>query len=355
MAKKTFYQILGLSKDASSGEIKSRYRKLAFKYHPDRNKSASSEEKFKEINQAYEILKDPHKRKSYDYDVRYSNAAERSRKSEKYKQERRRSSTQNKKSVQDDRTSKYRSFIFKVAFLVFLSIFAFNYIDSLTDTYNRDSEKVETYVTPSPKPTIKYIPPARPSTSPSFVKPNTTIDSKIQPSANVEPLVDCVGPDKKHLQVTQKVCDDFNNAWKPTPTPIARTDIFSFSETTTCESCPANSHCSYGSCSCNDGYVKNYGNGECEVCPENSKELYGSCNCIEGYSKNSSTGKCEKLECPANSKVLYNSCSCNDGYVKNYNTGECEVCPENSKWSYGSCLCNDGYYKDYSSNTCKKY
>lgn len=63
---KDYYKILGLNKSASEGDIKRAYRKLARKYHPDVNKAASAEEKFKEVSEAYEVLKDPGKRKKYD-------------------------------------------------------------------------------------------------------------------------------------------------------------------------------------------------------------------------------------------------------------------------------------------------
>ncbi|MCL6472451.1 MAG: DnaJ domain-containing protein [Firmicutes bacterium] len=64
---KDYYAILGISKNASQKEIKDAYRKLARKYHPDANNSnKETEEKFKEINEAYEVLKDPEKRKQYD-------------------------------------------------------------------------------------------------------------------------------------------------------------------------------------------------------------------------------------------------------------------------------------------------
>ncbi len=64
--KKDYYEILGISKNASEGEIKKAYRRLALQWHPDRNKSPEAEEKFKEINEAYEILSDPQKRRAYD-------------------------------------------------------------------------------------------------------------------------------------------------------------------------------------------------------------------------------------------------------------------------------------------------
>ncbi|ABK61831.1 MULTISPECIES: molecular chaperone DnaJ [Clostridium] len=67
MASKDYYEVLGLSKGASDDEIKKAYRKLAMKYHPDRNQgNKEAEEKFKDINEAYQVLSDPQKKANYD-------------------------------------------------------------------------------------------------------------------------------------------------------------------------------------------------------------------------------------------------------------------------------------------------
>ena len=64
--KRDYYEVLGVAKTATNDEIKRAFRKLAMKYHPDRNKEPGAEQKFKEINEAYQVLTDPQKKQMYD-------------------------------------------------------------------------------------------------------------------------------------------------------------------------------------------------------------------------------------------------------------------------------------------------
>ena len=67
MAKRDYYEILGVSRTEQADGIKKAYRKLAVKYHPDKNPGdKTAEEKFKELSEAYEVLNDPQKRAAYD-------------------------------------------------------------------------------------------------------------------------------------------------------------------------------------------------------------------------------------------------------------------------------------------------
>lgn len=71
-AKQDYYELLGVGRDASDREIKKAFRKLALKYHPDKNKEKGAEEQFRKIAEAYDILSDEEKRKKYD---RFGHAA----------------------------------------------------------------------------------------------------------------------------------------------------------------------------------------------------------------------------------------------------------------------------------------
>src|SRR3954468_19773336 len=66
MKYKDYYAILGLERGASAEDIKKAYRRLARKYHPDVSKEANAEERFKEVSEAYETLREPEKRAAYD-------------------------------------------------------------------------------------------------------------------------------------------------------------------------------------------------------------------------------------------------------------------------------------------------
>jgi molecular chaperone DnaJ len=66
LSKRDYYDVLGVPRNATKDDIKNEYRKLALKYHPDRNKSPDAEEKFKEISEAYAVLSDDEKRSQYD-------------------------------------------------------------------------------------------------------------------------------------------------------------------------------------------------------------------------------------------------------------------------------------------------
>ncbi|MGZ0656652.1 DnaJ C-terminal domain-containing protein [Coraliomargarita sp. W4R53] len=87
MKDKDYYKILGVPKGADDATIKKEYRKQARKYHPDINKDATAEQQFKDLGEAYEVLKNPEKRKAYDqYGSEWEHGAERAKQQRQYRQ-----------------------------------------------------------------------------------------------------------------------------------------------------------------------------------------------------------------------------------------------------------------------------
>ena len=80
MAKRDYYEVLGVNRDAAEEDLKKAYRRLAMKWHPDRNpENPRAEEHFKEAKEAYEVLCDAQKRSAYDRHARQNSAADISR------------------------------------------------------------------------------------------------------------------------------------------------------------------------------------------------------------------------------------------------------------------------------------
>ena len=74
-AKRDYYEVLGVSKTSSPDEVKQQYRKLALKFHPDRNQSSEAGEHFKEISEAYAVISDPEKKQLVDLGLRLREVA----------------------------------------------------------------------------------------------------------------------------------------------------------------------------------------------------------------------------------------------------------------------------------------
>ncbi|MGB1749850.1 MAG: DnaJ domain-containing protein, partial [Dehalococcoidia bacterium] len=65
-SKRDYYEVLGVSRDATAEDLKKAFRKQALKYHPDRNKEEDASDRFKEVNEAYQVLSDPERKAQYD-------------------------------------------------------------------------------------------------------------------------------------------------------------------------------------------------------------------------------------------------------------------------------------------------
>lgn len=335
--KQDYYKILGVGKTASADEIKKAYRKRALEWHPDRHKNdkAEAERRFKQINEANKVLSDPFKRSVYDSTFNQSPKV-----NTRYYSSTRSTYTPPNQNSTPKQTSKKKNYGF--LFWIVLALIGYSILSN-SGTKTQSLSESSTIPVPSNSPA-----------SESTTTPTSTSNNNVytQPNVLSTPTVDCVGPDGKHMQVSQQTCDSFNKAWQPTPVPVLNQNNNSFNAGAGCSACGQNSYCSYGSCLCNNGFVKNYSTGNCDPCPPNSTGQYGSCTCNHGYTKNYTTGQCDVLNCPANSYESYGSCLCNNGYSKNYTTNNCDPCPPNSTGQYGSCTCNTGYSKNYSTGQC---
>jgi curved DNA-binding protein len=88
MEYRDYYKILGIKKNATTDQIKKAYRKLARKYHPDVNSDPDAEKKFKDVGEAYEVLKDPEKRKAYDqFGANWKEGSQQQQYQQQYKQQ----------------------------------------------------------------------------------------------------------------------------------------------------------------------------------------------------------------------------------------------------------------------------
>ena len=65
-SKRDYYEVLGVARDATPEDLKKAFRKQALQYHPDRNKAADASDRFKEVNEAYQVLSDPQRKAQYD-------------------------------------------------------------------------------------------------------------------------------------------------------------------------------------------------------------------------------------------------------------------------------------------------
>lgn len=116
--KNNYYEVLGVPPTAAPKEIKKAYRKLANEWHPDKNKSPDAEEKFKQINEANEILSDPKKRKVYDSKLE----AERIH-TERERQRQKQARAEQDRPNREYPTSRSSGFGFAFAAIIIIAIF----------------------------------------------------------------------------------------------------------------------------------------------------------------------------------------------------------------------------------------
>lgn len=215
--KITYYDILGVTEDFTTEEIKVAYIQKAKEIHPDiKGDSNTSNKKMALLNKAYQVLINPISRQKYDERLEQIKLSDTE---DTY-------TTNNKKREARHSRMNWPTILFLV--IIFYG--------------------VNLFIQAKLKNNIPGIIPAASNNSSSI---NNSFN---YPTATPEPTIDCTGPDGKHLYITQKACDEFNNAWKATPTEKPYGS----------NSCGVNSHLSSGFCVCDNGYKRNHNTGACE-------------------------------------------------------------------------------------------
>lgn len=228
MKKKiTYYDVLDVEKDASVEDIKIAYIQKAKEIHPDiKGNSYTANKKMALLNKAYQVLIDPISRQNYYERLEQI----------KFRDMEDIHSTDNKKQEIRHSKMKWPTILFLIIIFYIVNLF-------IQTKLNKNN-----------------IPGVIPTASNNSSGINSSVS---YPTSIPEPTIECTGPDGKHLYVTQKACDDFNNAWKsiPTPTPQQATEN---NKQYGGNSCGVNSHLSSGFCVCDSRYNRNHNTGVCE-------------------------------------------------------------------------------------------
>ena len=259
----TYYDILGITESATIDEIKKAYRQKAKEIHPDINgNSDTANMKMALLNKAYRTLIDPLTRQQYDKRLEKISLINSQKKEKKNYSPNPVKNTNNYSSAPGKNTMPAGGFSigrWGIVIFIILLLLGLNFLLQ-TKTHSNT-----TPVPTTPSPAVNDS---------SGINDQQQNDPFTDPTAASEPTIDCTGPDGKHLFITQKACDNFNNAWKPTPiftpnpVPLQQQPVDEQSQNnqpTPENSCGLNSYLSQGIyCSCNPGYRKNHNTGNCE-------------------------------------------------------------------------------------------
>lgn len=145
---KDYYQILELSPNASITEVKSAFRRLSFKFHPDLNNEEDAEDNFKNVNEAYQILSDAFLRQTYDVKIKQSKFIQTHNHSSSNDY---RSSRQHKKTNYTYRNVIYVFLFFITAFIIFLVTPSISSVNTINEYKSNLSKKAKEYYANSPE------------------------------------------------------------------------------------------------------------------------------------------------------------------------------------------------------------